>query len=179
MNSLKELVEVLAPPESPLEVPAESDWSRCKRDLGMLPSDFIDFLSIYGTGTIDEFLWIFNPASKNEFLEFESSIRRILEALRETASQFPGDFPMPIYPDPGGFLPFGTSDNGDTLFWVTEGEPDEWKVAVMGPRSPDVFHFSGGMVEFLTQVLLRKVSCDRFPDDFPGDPPITFTPTTG
>lgn len=33
---------------------------------------------------------------------------------------------VPLWPEPGGFLPFGDSIDGDQLGWLTCGEPDEW-----------------------------------------------------
>jgi hypothetical protein len=77
-------------------------------------------------------------------------------------SNFPTSFGIPIFPESDGYLPYGVTDNGDTLFWVTTGAPGEWTMAVMGPREPEVFVFPGGVVEFLADLLCREPA--RFGD---------------
>lgn len=176
MDSFQQLAELLPPPGIPLEVPSEDDWTRVESRLGSLPSDYRRFLSVYGTGLIDEFVWIFNPSTVNENVNLEQQSKTILEGLADSARQFPDVFTMPRYPEPCGFLPFGSTDNGDNLFWITKGNPDDWTVAVMGPRSPDHVSHEGGMVDFLCSILSKEVQCKVFPDDFPADAPLEFAP---
>lgn len=175
MNQFELLTKILPPPSSPVDLPSEKDWKRVDAVLGTVPADYRTFVSIYGTGQIDQFIWILNPASANEYLNLVSGGRANLKALAESKGEFPETFTMSLFPNEEGFLPFGITDNGDTLYWVTGGAPDEWTVAVMGPRAPETFHFRGGVVDFLLAVLNRRVICDRFPNDFPGDPPFAFT----
>lgn len=177
--AIERLKAVLRPPETPLEVPNESDWMRAERVLTRLPSDYREFLEAYGTGAIDQFLWVYNPASQNEYLNVIRQAERVLGALKETTEAFPSRFPMKRFPDRGGFLPCAITDNGDSVFWVTTGEADEWTIAVMGPRAPEVYSHHGGLVEFLYDVLTRRVVCDRFPLDFPSDDGPAFTSMTG
>lgn len=55
--------------------------------LGMvLPDDYKDFLREYGSGRVGQFLWIFNPFSKNENLNLERQVRLQAAVLRELGS---------------------------------------------------------------------------------------------
>ncbi len=179
MTNLGRLFEVMPPPEEPLEVPTLGDWERCECEISPLPLDYRAFISAYGTGTVDDFLWVFNPASGNEFLNLVSQRRAILSALAITARQSPARFSMPRFPEPGGFLPFAGTDNGDSLFWVTAGEPDAWTVAVMGPRAPDVYRYEGGLVAFLVAIIAEGFDCGGFPDDFPSGRKVDFAARLG
>ena len=174
MNELKDLTELLPPPTTPLEVPTADDWLQTERSLGFLPSDYRQFIELYGTGQIDEFVWIFSPSTTNEYVNLQSQVTAILRGLADSADQFPDVFGMPRHPEPGGLLPFGSTDNGDNLFWVTKGPPDEWTVAVMGPRSPDIYKYNVGLVAFLRQLLSDEIQCKVFPEEFPADSPLEF-----
>jgi hypothetical protein len=176
---MDDLIALMAPPKRPLEVPTASDWEQVERQLGRVPTDYRQFVTTYGTGTVDQFLWIFNPATGNPHLELRAAGTQHLEALRQTKQEFPPEFDVPLHPEPGGLLPFGLSDNGDILYWRAAGEPDTWRVCVMGPRAPETFDFDGCAVEFLTAVLSGEVVCDRFPGDFPDEPPIEFVAKIG
>ena len=178
MDTFQKLTELTPPPEAALEVPSIEQWQDVERRLGSLPSDYRRFIETYGTGLLDEFVWIFSPCAANEYVNLESQAKVILDGLAQSAAEFPDVFGMPRHPDPGGFLPFGSTDNGDNLFWVTKGNPDDWTVAVMGPRSPDCFYHDGGMVDFLTKLLGREFQCSIFPDDFPADAPLEFVART-
>ena len=36
-----------------------------------------------------------------------------------------------------GLLPWGYTDNCDELYWLTDGEPDGWKIVVHESRAPE------------------------------------------
>jgi hypothetical protein len=38
------------------------------------------------------------------------------------------NIPFADFPTHGGLLPFGGTDNGDIVSWITGGAPDEWDV---------------------------------------------------
>jgi hypothetical protein len=48
----------------------------------------------------------------------------------------PDSYPLTTWPDVGGFLAFASSIDGDYLGWLTEGDPDTWKLIVW-PRHVD------------------------------------------
>ena len=65
------LWQILAAPQRPSEQPSDNDWLEVEDQFGSLPNDFKVFLADYGTGWIDGFLWILDPARRNENLNLQ------------------------------------------------------------------------------------------------------------
>ena len=79
------------------------------------------------------------------------------------------------FPTPGGLFPFGYTDNGGTLFWLTEGESDRWPIICMdGAYSSDYDQFELSLICFLEGWLTGRFSTARLnPPDFnPLSPPV-------
>lgn len=164
--SIARLTKILEPPTRVEEVSLTA-WESVRSSLGQLPSDYREFIDTYGCGVVDDFLSVFGPWPRNEFLSIVVQAHVILDGLAVSAARYPDVFKMPRFPEPGGYLPFAGSDNGDSLFWVTEGDPESWTVAVMGPRSSESFFYDGSMTAFFCDVLERTIRCPMFPSDFP------------
>lgn len=88
---------------------------------------------------------------------------------------FPDEYPFPYHPEKGGLLPWAVTDNGDRLFWHTEGRPGAWKVVVWHPRGPGHEVHDVGAVAFLAgwlgggihcQIMGPAVEDDRVPPFF-------------
>jgi hypothetical protein len=172
--SLDSLLKLLPPPLNPGEVPTAEDWTAAERRLGKLPADYKALVDRYGTGIIDRFLWVLNPASANSYLNLLRQNEPILNALKELREA--GEpCPYALYPEPGGLLPFGKTDNGDALFWQTVGEPNKWPVVVNAARDPSYEKFECDMTDFVEGILTRRLRCSVFPEDFPSGQPV-FTP---
>ncbi|MCQ4203163.1 hypothetical protein ACFW5W_02195 [Streptomyces sp. NPDC058783] len=59
------------------------------------------------------------------------------DTYQEQRAEFPEYHPLAVHPEPGGFLPFADSVDGDQLCWLTEGAtPDDWPLIVV-PRHAD------------------------------------------
>ena len=166
--SMDSLVRLMPVPSKPREVPRAEDLRQAEAKLGPLPEDYKRFLSAFGTGQIDDFLWIFNPAASSKHLNLLHQAPLQLSVLKEIKKQAE---PSVLEQYPSSLLPFGKSDNGNILFWISVGEPSGWKVLVHDSRAPQVETFDLDMTSFLTQVLSQKVRCSLFPDDFPSDSP--------
>lgn len=168
-----ELRLLLPPPTAPASVPAPSDWQRAETSLGTrLPADYKDFLATYGSGRIDDFLEIANPASRtehNELIHFWRDQQPVFDYMARGGSALRYD----LHPAVPGLLPLGITDNGDTIFYVTSGDADEWKIGVLESRGNDVVVFDGGLTSFLCAALRHEV--DAFPRNFPRPAP-TFVP---
>lgn len=175
LKVIDRLATVLPPPARPCELPSDNDWRVCSGVLGSLPEDYRQMVSRYGTGSINHFMWVLSPGAQSEFLNIVEVSRANLGALRETREEFPEMYVLKIFPEPGGFLPCAGTDAGDTIYWETIGDPANWTIAVMGPRSPKVFRFPGSICEFLVSLLSGGEAAARF-DDFPGDEAPVFYP---
>lgn len=156
--SLAELLKVLPPPSNPhCAVSDPVQWQAVGAKLGTrLPTDYKDFIGTYGTGTIGDFITIFSPFSPFTGINLAWNVRHILEWERELQRNIQGYFPLPLFPESDGLLPFGSTYNGDTLFWQTQGEPDNWTVVTKKVRSEHYEMYSMNLSGFLVQLLVKN-----------------------
>jgi len=172
---LELLKTVLSVPINPFEITVEN-WNEVEMKLGSrLPSDYKEFISCYGTGGIDDFLFVLNPVAKNKYMNLFSRIDSLKQSSAISKQMFETDFIPSLFPENNGFLPFAYTANGDDLYWATIGEPDEWPVVVFESRSPEKEQFNINMTGFLIGILTRNITCEVFPDDAFDDPPL-FSP---
>ena len=173
--AIDELLTVVSPPDKPLDGGDAIEWDKKERQLGTaLPSDYKDFIAHYGTGVLCGFIRVFNPFAQSEYTDLVSSAKRINSmnySLKESEGQ---KFPFAVFPDPSGLLPWGTDDNGNYYYWLTEGQPDKWVVVVGAGRHAKWQRFDLPMTSFLTRAIRREVVCDIWPSDFPdlNDPDV-------
>ena len=152
----------------PTPIVISVDWVSIEEELGSkLPDDYKAFVSRYGAGAIDSFLTILTPAGPTKWadLVWRSQEHDEFSQRRE---QHP---PFDAFPAPGGLLAFGQTDNGDVLYWRTNGAPEQWTVLVYEGRGFEYFEFPGSMTSFLEKILSRTLRVNVFPDDFPSDAP--------
>lgn len=151
-------------------VPA--DWVPLERALRLsVPKDYKSFVRIYGAGVIDEFLWPFSPNSVNQNLDLMTQINRQASVLRTIREKSVTDVPFPIFPETGGLLVWGISDNGDTLHWLTAGSPEHWPTIVFEARGPRWIRFNLVATELIVGLLTKRIRCPLFPADFPSERP--------
>jgi hypothetical protein len=104
-----------------------------------------------------------NPFSKqrnwNLILQFD-------EFHMLATDDFEAELPKPLYPKPGGLLPFASANTGDQIFWITEGEPDEWQLLKFSMRGLDYDVYSGTITEFLLSFLENRENDFYHPDLF-------------
>lgn len=167
--SIQVLLAVLHPPQAPIEVPNVRCWGETERLLGQLPEDYREFLECFGSGCLNDFIWVFNPASRNRHLQLVARNERILSALRELRAGGE-ECPYPLWPEPRGLLSFGVTDNGDYLFWLTTGEPRHWPVVVNAGREPTYEEFSCDMTDFLAGIVTGRLRSSILPEDLSAGP---------
>ncbi len=159
---LPELIAIVPPPQNPVE--ARGDWAAIQQRIGLnLPQDFKALIEVYGSGTFSDLLSPINPLREGG-TGFDSVERDFLESGREFRDILPDESPWPIHPEPGGMFPWGTTDNGDTLYWLTEGEPDSWPILVRESRGPCAVVYPFGVAEFLYRWLSGSLICPIFPN---------------
>jgi hypothetical protein len=90
----------------------------------------------------------------------------MLAGYRETRAKFPDRLPLPPWPDPGGLLPLGRSDNGNELYWLTGGPADAWPVVAFAGRSTRHEVHRHPVTAFLALLLSGELSTSVFPDSF-------------
>lgn len=86
---------------------------------------------------------------------------------------------MPLFPEPGGWLPWGFTTGGDGLYWVTAGDDlDRGTVAGRPSRGADTARFDGGFAVFLRTFVWDTVDMPFIPEA-EGEVPVPFEPDTG
>jgi hypothetical protein len=134
--TLERLRAIVPPPDAPVETGSEDGWPKVEAALGTaLPDDYKRLTALYGSGKFDDFLWLFNPFTPGEDGNLLEERDAVLAAYAETRARFPERLPWPPFPEPGGVLPLGRSDNGDELYWVTGAAPDDWPLALVEARA--------------------------------------------
>lgn len=149
--SIDQLLQVVAPPESPVETDDGESWEMAQQALGTkLPSDFREFGLHYGTGRFCGYLGVLNPLSGN----FEPAIKYLLETLRDNKSS--RNYPYDVFPDSPGLLPWGGDENGQMLNWLTDGDADSWPVVVESHEG-ELERFDMTMTTFLAKALSNEI----------------------
>jgi hypothetical protein len=97
-------------------------------------------------------------------------------AYRQTRARFPDRLAMPPFPEPGGVLPLGRTDNGDELYWVTQGHADDWPVALVESRAALQELHAMPVPGFLTALAANQLTSRILPADVLGRPRHQFTP---
>jgi uncharacterized protein (TIGR02996 family) len=164
---LAELRVAVPPPRRPNH--PRGSWAAVEEALGLrLPADYKAFLDVYGVGTLYA-LDIHHPFT-------------IRGDVREDWIRFAHRYdvlPYPIFPEPGGLLPFGTLGDRGILGWLTEGAPHEW------PFVYQDFEQGFSQVKGLSAVeLILEAVRGRSPllirlGNQPWGPPIHFEPFWG
>jgi hypothetical protein len=176
MTALEELQELIRGSRKGSRV----DWHEIERALGFaLPADYKRLVELYGSSAIDNFIWILEPASRNEHLDLLRQMTLQLQALRQLRDQ--GEtIPYDIESTDGHLIPWAITDNGDVCYWLRtpSAPPEMWTVLVDEARGPFWEHFSGSASEFLAAVLSGRFQSNIFPDDFPSEAP-TFRLSEG
>lgn len=144
-----EAVTVLAPPPA-APVGAPFDWPTVEARLGLaLPTDFRALCDRYGHGG---FLagWrldLLTPGHPTGWGDL----------LAGTIGDWLADDPAcphPPHPAPGGLLPFLTTELQYRAWWVTDGPPEGWPIAV--EVAGEWFAFEGNATELVLATLLGE-----------------------
>lgn len=144
---IEALAHVVPPPANPFR-PFDGPWKRVEAYLGTaLPQDYKDFARLYGSGLFMGVLIVHVPSLDNPDATLENQVR-------ETSYWFGrgADLPYSLWPRLGGLINFGVTENGDYLFWLPIGPPDQWKVVFWdrGLGEDECFElFDCGMAPFL------------------------------
>lgn len=165
---IEHLCQVMPPPETPNEAGSLDEFLTIERELGVtLPQDYKEYIIRFGTGYIGGFLWIFNPFTQKESLNFLHQKNTRLDALRVIKEKY-GDeeCPYPLYPEAGGLLPWGATDNANVLYWLTIGRSDNWTVVINESRGPLFEEYQESMTSYLTKLISGNISSKIIPPRF-------------
>lgn len=166
MNDMFQSLMKLAPPIDLLSVYTDKDWLRVEQALGTkLPEDYKQYIRYYGLSYVCEFLRVPSPfVIDGDYLNLKRFSELQSEAFRITRDKFGTRVvPYPIYPEEGGLLAWGVTDNGDVIYWRTVGDPNSWTIVVNESRSDWYEEFPFGMVEFVVKVITGELVSEILP----------------
>lgn len=177
--SIDLLMSVVAPPSSPIETGTEHKWEHMQKLVAAaLPRDFYDFGMVYGSGgfrdpNID--IWIYQPFW-HRFKESVNYYNALLSRFK--ADQGDQYIPYDVFPASSGLLVWGNDVEGNELYWLTEGKPDDWPIIIRG-RDDSWEEHNGPMTSFLAKAFTRQIDVHVWPDPYFVDPSkIIFVPET-
>jgi SMI1-KNR4 cell-wall len=110
-------------------------WSDIEASLGVtLPEDYKQLINTYGKGWFAGWIHINSPLTKgwDSLMSFSmmESVRDSIEnvwAIKDTSFGKP-------FPEPGSLLTLGHDDGNSFFFYLTEGEPNGWKIVNFNNR---------------------------------------------
>jgi hypothetical protein len=145
------------------------DWAAIESDLGpRLPADYKLVAQTFPYGWFRTFIRVHPPERLHDYDQSLSEFAAgHLNALREWRATGEVSFPYPLFPEPGGVLPWGSIRSPGLAFWLTgPGGPDDWPVVVAAEeyeydRSK---RFDGTMCEFLIEVASARYDTTGFFD---------------
>ncbi len=161
--TIEHLLKAVPPPPAPFEA-FNGPWKAVEAELGTaLPPDYKDFVRLYGYGYFMEFLGVAVPRSLNPNTRLEFCVRRTCEMFNAFSDR--DEFPYPFWPTPGGLVPFGSTDNGDELFWLARGAPSKWRVVVWDRGLGRFEVLDCDVTDFLAGLATGKILPQEFPED--------------
>lgn len=166
--ALEALSNILRHPVEAIEAGSVERWTEIEEIIGTpLPVDYRQYVNTLGSGCIGAFLWPFNPFSESKFLNLIQQINVRLSALRDLKEQLgEAECPYPLYPETGGLLPWGATDNGDVFFWLTGGHPDTWIVILNEARGPVYEEYAESMTGVLAKLVAGELGSEIIPSHF-------------
>ena len=163
--TIENIIKVILPPAAPVETFDNGDWAIIEAELGtQLPQDYKDFVRLYGLGYFMEFLGINIPRCSNPNVRLERDAH-VVAGIFRALEQVEDPSPYPFWPALGGLLACGGTDDGDFLFWLTRGEPEEWPIVVWDRGQGTFEAFECDLTDFLAGLATGEIVPKEFPED--------------
>jgi hypothetical protein len=151
LGGLARLMELMPPPPQPAQSEGDPvDWQAVEKQWGTgFPSDYVEFVNNYVDGSVENYLSIGSPNEGPRNRVFAPRA----DVLEKTKS------PWPAWPEPGGLIAWGGNSSGDSVFWRTSPDPEQWTIVVWRRQQvPAWVEFHVGIVEFLLRTLAGDLS---------------------
>ncbi|MFD0555661.1 hypothetical protein FB566_0870 [Stackebrandtia endophytica] len=180
MVGLAEFMALVGEPET---APPVADWAAIEAELGLtFPEDYREWARHYTTLELHGFMRIDNFAT-DPLLKLRTAAIETFDGMRElTAKRGRSDVTdrfglvgrympaLPYYPEPGGLLTWGFTNNGDWCMWLTDPDPAKWTIVISD--AVEFWQFDGGFLDFLVGICNGSLRCSVLPENFPKRPAI-------
>jgi hypothetical protein len=151
--SLTKLIELVPAPKRPTGIGSSAKWSQAEAQLGTkLPDDYRQFIQTYAGGLFAGFYIVLSPGASNPY-------GNLVKRLELMASHFEyhEDLTYDIHPTRPGLLVWGADENGNYYYWLTKGNPEQWKVVTEATRGEGFQEHRCSMVDYLLRVQQLKI----------------------
>lgn len=170
-TGLEALSLLVPPPDTPFL--GYWAWPDLFAELGTrLPAEYVALMDRYGGGEFGGWLRFATPLRQGRSLAAFAD--GVMEAYRDVRGDFPEFCPLPVWPEPGGFLPFADSIDGDGLAWLVDGDPDGWPLIVVPRHRDQGPPLEVGLTELILSWLRGRPAPPEFPELDPLDDPLEF-----
>jgi hypothetical protein len=171
-SGLEALRLLVPPPQAPYL--GGGTWEELFERLGTrLPAEYVALMDRYGAGCWSNWLRFFTPLRTNG-RGLVDHAAQMLDAYRSVRADFPQYHPLPVWPEPGGFLPFARSIDGDQLGWLTEGDPDAWPLIVYPRHADQGPPLASNLIDTLLEWLRGRFATEGLPGLDELDDPLEF-----
>ncbi len=159
--NLKDLSEIVTPPNKPVELPSKKEWNKCDTEFVVLPPDYKQFVNQYGSGSIEQneekLMYFFSPFSKSSGSNMVDKYKR----FRRTVDLWGDETPHPdfkVFPEEGGYLPVAVSRDGANIYWRCFGKSTEWKISSLDET--EVYSYKVGWIDYLVMSLKKEIESE-------------------
>ncbi|WP_055588388.1 SMI1/KNR4 family protein [Streptacidiphilus griseoplanus] len=170
-----EALRLLSPPPARPYL-GDGDWADLHAELGTrLPQEYLTLMELYGSGCWSNWLRFHTPLRTDDKRRFLRHVEYVAEAYGSLGEDDPEQYPLAMWPEPGGFLPFANSIDGDHLGWLTEGaDPDAWPLVVWPRHAPQGPPLETGLIDTLVAWQRGHLEADGFAELDQDDDPVEF-----
>lgn len=130
------------------------DWDAVTLTWGTrFPSDYVEFMSIYGAGSINDSVFLLDPPAANaeEFARTVEEVRASVLLQNEYQTMH-----HVAFPEPNGLIRWATDFTASDVYWqVASADPDAWPVVVFSRGRGEWVNYPVGMAEFLYMQVAR------------------------
>lgn len=160
--TIENLIKAVPPPVAPVEA-FRGPWEVIEADVSTrLPQDYKDFARLYGSGYFLDFLGIYIPNTEDPHARLEWQAQLVRGTFLTYEEE---DRPYPMWPEPGGLLPFGRTFDGDEFFWLMRGPPDAWRVVVWDRGFGSFEELDCDLTDFLAGLATGELLPKHWPED--------------
>ena len=143
---------------------AFNDYDAVEAAFGVtLPDDFKAINCHYGYGLWMNELWVLDPLDARMDAFWDHQKNYAMKHLAQSPCQLAHETSLPTWPDSGGVLPWGGTQNGGYMLWLTEGNPNEWPTIYRVGTEPDSVRYELSCSEFLLESLRGNIPEHEFP----------------
>jgi len=171
MDTLDSLVHLCPPPVGKHARPGSVSGAGAGGTKLTLPLSHARLLEAYGPGSFNDFLWIYEQDCPNPWLDITQRSRETTRLLSRKQIPEIRSLLSHFGSNPSLLIQWGATDNADEIFWIPEGDPEEWPTLIVEAGQLSFQIVRQNSLELLLGLLEGTLDCPFFPEEFLTHPP--------